>query len=772
MRVFIAVLLCACSGTPAPDAGGLPDAASDAAIDAGSVAPSCAPSSLNGAGEGAWDPSFTVAGLTGFDGFVPAVHALASDTDGALLAAGYFVWAGRDRVGPVARLDGEGAWRAVRPELPSPDFSAIAVDGDHLALASFYPLLPIVGPPPQQGAIYVDTGDGLESIATFTGAVRALEWIDGELWAAGHFTIEGGPSELAVWDGSAWSAPGGATNGPVYTLLVEGDTLIAGGSFTSIGGIEAGSVAAWNGTTWSALSMALEPQGAAGAFQGPVVYGLARGADDVLYAGGIFYAGDQTEGGVARWDGEAWAIVGDGFALSGGISGDGAAVVSDIAVHDGDLYAAGCFTRSGETELPGVARWTGTAWQALAGAREDALGSVWFQSFVCGGEPSGTAIFEAPIQALHSDGERLYVAGAFAGVAGVPSASLIAHDGEQWIAQGASERGLVGGATELAAGDPECGVYAFGGVTHAGEETGALVYRFDGEVWSSVGGARPDDVTCWQLAVSSDGDVYLGCETPFTEVPGVPRVYRLEAGAWRALPDIDAPGGLAVGDMVVDGEVLWVVGGAGDSGFIARLDGDTFTIVEDDIDGTVTRIAFGPDGAFVIGGSFTRVAGVAANGVARFDGAWGALGGGVTTPRESPVSALAYEGDTIYLSTYFGGAGHVVLGRWDGSAWEELGTEPRGLIPHVDPDGAHQILQLFVRGDRVVLAGAIHPETGGRHAFLFDGERFAPLAGGVGAISVDAFAATHDALYFGGFVATAGAGDAMIPSVGIARLPL
>ncbi len=556
-----------------------------------------------------------------------------------------------------------------------------------------------------------------------------------------------------------------------------------GGSFTTVGGVAAASVARWTGSTWIPLSMDLAPSGPFGAFRGPAVLGLALDGGR-LFAGGMFSPdGMPLSGGVAEWTGTEWEILGSGLAQHGGLAGDLAAVVGGVAVHDGMLHAAGCFTRTGgdaagATELPGVARWTGTAWEPLPGGTDNGVASAWFHSLVCGSEPSGTAMMETDIQRIHSDGTRLYVAGTFAGIDGVASKGIVAHDGEGWVPQGdTTGAGLAGAPEELVVGDPECRPYVFRGVSHAGDTIGALVYRYEEGEWAAVASSGPGEgLSCWQLAVASDGTVYLGCDGPGDlDGPGAPRIYRLEGSEWIALGEItDVTGTVAVGDMVIDaGDRLWIVGGSGLEGFVLRWDGAGFTRVGA-FDGTVTEIAIAPDGRrVVVGGVFTGVDSIDASGVAHFDGeAWEPLGAGLPSPMDTPVAALAYGTDAIYVSTHSGyGAERMVLGRWDGTRWEDIAVPGRGLPAPVGPS-EHQFYGLWAHDGHLVAVGGVFPETGARNAFVFDGESFEPLGGGVGAISVDALAVTPDALWLGGTIATTGSGDTLAPSVGVARYVL
>jgi len=84
----------------------------------------------------------------------------------------------------------------------------------------------------------------------------------------------------------------------------------------------------------------------------------------------------------------------------------------------------------------------------------------------------------------------------------------------------------------------------------------------------------------------------------------------------------------------------------------------------------MTGLEFVGDSLYAAG-SFTNVNGVAARGLARWDGnTWSSVGLG------GNAYALAVEGNNLYVAGAFTNAGGVVMtnvGRWDGSAWYPLG---------------------------------------------------------------------------------------------------
>ncbi|HEU4419538.1 MAG TPA: hypothetical protein VFT55_11410, partial [Planctomycetota bacterium] len=127
--------------------------------------------------------------------------------------------------------------------------------------------------------------------------VQALTTLpNGDLVAGGFFTSAGGvgASRIARWNGTSWSALGSGMNWVVsaLTTLPNGD-LVAGGSFTTAGGVSASCVARWNGTSWSALGSGMNYT---------AVFALTTLPNGGLVAGGQFTtAGGVSAYNVARW---------------------------------------------------------------------------------------------------------------------------------------------------------------------------------------------------------------------------------------------------------------------------------------------------------------------------------------------------------------------------------------------------------------------------------------------------------------------------------------
>ncbi|MEQ8845886.1 MAG: GC-type dockerin domain-anchored protein [Phycisphaerales bacterium] len=303
------------------------------------------------------------------------------------------------------------------------------------------------------------------------GTVRAMAVFDDgagpALYVGGDFSAAGGApaSNIARWDGSAWSAVGGGTNGTVLTLTVfddgSGPALYAGGWFTTAGRAAANGVARWDGSAWGALGEGV----AAPTGTPPVINLLAHddGSGPALYAaGGFETAGGQPARFIARWDGAAWSPVGPGTA-------DGALVSALAAFDDGTgpaLYAGGLLGSLGGASVASIARWDGVAWSGLP----EYVGFRWYTALrAWGGGPGGAALYAGfddavvawdgeawstigataqPVYALtpHDDGtgEALYAGGVFTQVNGIDAPGVVRWDGAAWASVGGG-LGLFGG---------------------------------------------------------------------------------------------------------------------------------------------------------------------------------------------------------------------------------------------------------------------------------------------------------------------------------------
>jgi hypothetical protein len=195
---------------------------------------------------------------------------------------------------------------------------------------------------------------GLTGATGPSGSVNAVT-VDaaGNLYVGGSFAILTGGSRvngIAMLDGLGWQpVSSGFSSGAIVNALVSDPfgNVYAGGAFKTAGGIPATNIAVWNGSAWSALDLGL------GGTASSTVKALVRDPSGHLYAGGSFILpGTNLTVYVAQWDGTNWDPVGSG------VGGEVTALACDTFGH---LYAGGSFTTPGKN----IAEWNGTAWSTL-----------------------------------------------------------------------------------------------------------------------------------------------------------------------------------------------------------------------------------------------------------------------------------------------------------------------------------------------------------------------------------------------------------------------
>lgn len=154
---------------------------------------------------------------------------------------------------------------------------------------------------------YWDWNDGWHALGPgLNTRVSALAYGNGTLYAGGTFTQSGSTAvnHAAQWNGASWSALGsgitGANSSSVVTdIAVSGTNVYFTGNFTNAGGVLASNVAVWNGSSWSALG-----SGTTGN-PGITVSAVTAAGNDVYIGGQFNFAGDKPAQFIAHWNSQS-----------------------------------------------------------------------------------------------------------------------------------------------------------------------------------------------------------------------------------------------------------------------------------------------------------------------------------------------------------------------------------------------------------------------------------------------------------------------------------
>lgn len=281
-----------------------------------------------------------------------------------------------------------------------------------------------------------------QSLATDGIAYRLRYGLDNQLYVGGE-RAGGTLGYLGVRQTTGWQyLP--ELSGAVKDWGWSPDgTLYVVGSFS-------GGVARWTGSVWQIVGAGLSG----------TVYGLA------WFEGALVVTGDFS-GYVARWNGTTWQTL--------GALGNRGEVL--VVAANGELVVAGHFTG-------GVARWTGTAWQLVGGG----VGGIG-KDVVVG-----------------LDG-LLYLGGLFTTAGGASAQNIAMWNGALWQALGEG----VDGEVHVVALHPQGVVYAGGNFTKAGgrvvPDRGAF---WTGSTWFALDVDLPGVTKIEALACAPDGRLALG----------------------------------------------------------------------------------------------------------------------------------------------------------------------------------------------------------------------------------------------------------------------
>lgn len=507
-----------------------------------------------------WNGSAWVSVGAGFDnGSVRSLFVY----DNELYAGGSFTLSNSLGVSRIARWNGS-AWVGVGTGFDS-DVMSLQVYKNQLYAGGLFAnsgATPCAGIARFDGTNWQPLLSGLSGGSSVRGVWDMLEF-GGELVACGGFTQINGVNGYfaAKWNGSAWTSmsfptPGGATNG-ARCLLVYNNTLYCGGTFAATGGIY---LAKWTGSAWAGFATFATPT---------AVNCLGTFGSDLYVAGSFSRINGDAYNRIARYDGNQFSQVGAGFEnrilalhefadaliiggyfLSAGgfpayhvvrydglnytpmgnqLTGESPLTVSDFCTHNNELYATGAFTLSGGTKR--VAKWTGTAWTALA-------------SQPSSGTPNCIASYNGDL-----------VVGS-AGINGSTN-NVIRYNGSAWVTMG---NGLNGEVNDLYVHTGT--LYACGNFSASGAVPMSFVARWDGSNWNAVGGSVtvPGTSQRAEKMTSFQNDLIVVGNIPSLGGVTIKNVARWNGSAWSSVGGGFAAGtatavanyngGLAVGGSV------------------------------------------------------------------------------------------------------------------------------------------------------------------------------------------------------------------------------
>ncbi|MEW5922839.1 MAG: hypothetical protein AB1746_02515 [Candidatus Zixiibacteriota bacterium] len=247
--------------------------------------------------------------------------------------------------------------------------------------------------PPLADGTWAPVGSGFGVSAG--GQVFALTVYDTELIMGGIFTSIDGvtANSIAAWDGTSWTAlGGGVTGGPVRTFTEYMDYLFAGGGFDLVGGSAADHLVIWDGSSWSALGIGREQE----------IYDFA------IFMNFLFVGGEKgTGGGLAALTGADW------FEIAPDIT------VNAFTIYDDSLIIGGTFIDLGDASGDNICSFTGSNILSLGGG------------------------ISGPVYALTVYNGELIAGGFFSSAGGTSVHNIAAWDGSTWTALGQGVNGAV-----------------------------------------------------------------------------------------------------------------------------------------------------------------------------------------------------------------------------------------------------------------------------------------------------------------------------------------
>jgi len=291
------------------------------------------------------------------DGLDSVVYDLAITSGGDLIAGGAFAASGATTLSCIARWNGS-TWSQLDNGLDNTVYAVATTDigTKEYVLAGGAFSTEAVGGAVNYIGVYdvVDVkwdsaGGGInDTVLPFPPLYcTALCLVNDDLFAGGNFknTADGAANYVAVYRAApinAWQALSSGMNHIVATLYTtSSNEVIAGGTFTTAGGVACSKIASWSGSAWTSFGSGFDEG----------VYGIAEDSSGKLFVCGAFEnSGTTPILRIARWN----SATGSWEALGSGLEDDGRALLFD---NNGNLIVGGDFTSAGGVATNALAKW-------------------------------------------------------------------------------------------------------------------------------------------------------------------------------------------------------------------------------------------------------------------------------------------------------------------------------------------------------------------------------------------------------------------------------
>lgn len=192
-------------------------------------------------------------------------------------------------------------------------------------------------------------GAGLPVLASYpsTPVVNDIEIFNNQLVVGGCFSLDGSTPfhPLAKWNGVAWSSFGNALlhsscgiSTTVQSLVSDGSTLYAAGSFDRSGNVFLNNIAAWNNSSWQPLGPGLPNVPVNGIFDMEVF-------NHEVYVSCFMGSGCQVQ----RWNNSGWSNLMGGFSTGS---------YMNLYAHGNELFIGGDFSFNNRP-IYGLCSWNG-----------------------------------------------------------------------------------------------------------------------------------------------------------------------------------------------------------------------------------------------------------------------------------------------------------------------------------------------------------------------------------------------------------------------------